>query len=319
MGNNILSQEEIDALLNSEEDPVHPSNLSEKYLNIRSFDFRRPNKFSKEFIRLFRSIHEKMARTLSSVFSLQLRQDIKVKLTYLEQHTYSEFLDYTGEDTIFYVISFLNDQAIIAFDIHIALLLIEKILGGRGKETHIKRVELTEIEMVILNSILNKIYDIIRDHWKPGMTETPRTIQTETNLIRLNLMQPNDVILKLVFEVTVNQEVGLITFCIPYMAVESVLEKLLSIQKPRYKGKEDSNKIIKQNISDTKVFVKTLLGNLSLTVNEVLSLKEGDVLMTDLSKKSDVFIQIGDYQKFTGELGVANNKYAVKIKEVIID
>ena len=103
----ILSQEEINALLmgvmeeqsttspGQEDEGGHASKstIMEEFQHVTKYDFRRPNKFSKDLLRILKGFHDNMARLLSASLSVYLRQDVKVHLTYIEQHTYHEYIE----------------------------------------------------------------------------------------------------------------------------------------------------------------------------------------------------------------------------------
>ena len=74
----ILSQEEIDALLDVVDDEGEGLlETSEETLypqrQITLYDFKRPNRVSKEQLRAFRGIHDKMARSIASQISAIMR------------------------------------------------------------------------------------------------------------------------------------------------------------------------------------------------------------------------------------------------------
>src|SRR3712207_2213148 len=98
MGDKLLSQQEIEALMSSltvEPDEPTVATVAEPALAsrpVKLYDFRRPDKFSKEHLRALRIIHESFARGLASALASYLRSTIQIRLTMVEQATYDEYI-----------------------------------------------------------------------------------------------------------------------------------------------------------------------------------------------------------------------------------
>ena len=91
----VLSQDEIDQLLNaintgqSETDDYKAVSDTRK---IKIYDFKRPDKFSKEQIRTVQIMHETFARLTTTSLSAQLRSLVHVHVATVDQLTYEEFI-----------------------------------------------------------------------------------------------------------------------------------------------------------------------------------------------------------------------------------
>ena len=336
----ILSQEEINALLmgvmddgaaaatatesapavddgEAHQAPQQKSSFIEEFQHITKYDFRRPNKFSKDLLRILKSFHDNMARLFSASLSVYLRQDVKVHLTYIEQHTYSEYIEDSSEKSLFYIISFIDDQAILSLDVNIGMLLVEKLLGGEGKKVDTERMEPTEIEMTIIKNILDKLFQHQKESWGDVMKDLPRIITIENNPRVIHLVQPNDIVLKMVFEITIGDGVGIFTFCIPYIAIERVLNQLLQSQFVRMQHQfVKKSEEMERNLKSAKIDIAAELGKANITVEELISVKVGDIIKLETKKYHDLLLWVGGLKKFNGELGVSDNHYAIKIKSV---
>jgi flagellar motor switch protein FliM len=331
---NILSQDEINALLSGvldesaetevpEEGGVAPAPKQESFITrstqrVTKYDFRRPNVFPKEHMRTIQNYHENFARLFGASLAVFLRQDIKLYLTYIEQHIYSEFIDESDEKSIYHIVSFLNDQAIMSINIDIAFLLIEKLLGGEGEKTGIDRNEFTEIELMILKQLMERMCGALKTCWEPLMTETPKLIATEMNPKLIHLLPQNDPILKLVFELVIGEHIGIITFCLPYIALEPYMDQIVLhtplLSRAEKGGKE---KELKSLLNKVKVPLSAVLGTTDLSVDQVNNLEQGDVIK--LGQKINVPLQlnVGHLNKFTGEIGTFEKHLAIKINDVL--
>jgi len=316
MGGNILTQEELDALLT--EDPSSEEAPKSGFTGeAKSYDFRVPNKFSKELLRVLKTIHDNMSRMVSASLSVFLRQDIKIYLNYLEQRLYQEYIEEASDGALYYVVSFVDDQAIVGIDSNIALLLVEKLLGGKGTTTSISRNEPTEIESKVIANILDQIFALQKDSWGNIMPEVPRITKEDANPKLIHLGQPNDAVLSLKFEVIIGDEVGNITYCIPFVSIENVIGQMTIDNSSSSKSKREkkTQEIIK-NIYNAQVPITSIFGKTQVTVGDLLYLKEGDIVQLDMPQDTPVVVNVGEFKKFSGDLGVSNKKYAMKITHV---
>ena len=278
MSGNILTQEELDALLNGDPDERENSaNDKSRRGEARSYDFMVPNKFSKDLLRSLKTIHDNMSRMVSASISVFLRQDIKVYLNYIEQRIYQEYIEETGDGVLYYIVSFIDDKAIVGIDSNVALLLVEKLLGGTGAKTGINRSEPTEIEIKVISNLLDQIFGLQKESWGRIMPEVPRIVKQDNHPKLMHLCQSNDAVLSMRFEVIIGDEIGNITYCIPFNALENVITQFATddnMDSKLKKGEKKTQEIIK-NINDAVVPLTSILGRTDLTVLEVLSLQIG--------------------------------------------
>ena len=137
----ILSQEEIDALLEVvEEEDIVPDELDKlpdilEQRQVTIYDFKRPNRVSKEQLRSIRAIHDKMARSLASQISAIMRSIVEIQLTSVDQMTYGEFLMSLPNPTSFNVFSMkpLEGSGILEINPSIAFPMLDRLLGGKGE------------------------------------------------------------------------------------------------------------------------------------------------------------------------------------------
>ena len=159
----ILSQEEIDALLEVVDDEgTEPETLERptaiQQRQVTLYDFKRPNRVSKEQLRAFRGIHDKMARSLSSQISAIMRSIVEIQLHSVDQMTYGEFLMSLPSPTSFNVFSMkpLDGTGVLEINPSIAFPMIDRLLGGKGDPYESTR-EFSDIELNLLDTILRQM------------------------------------------------------------------------------------------------------------------------------------------------------------------
>jgi flagellar motor switch protein FliM len=316
----ILSQSEIDALLSAiskgeiKAEEVKSKSIEKK---IKQYDFKRPNKFSKEQLHTLSIIHENFARLLTTYLSAQLRTLVQVNVYYVEQMTYNEFISSLPNPSLISVVNFspLKGAIIIEINPSVAFAIIDRLLGGAGEYKE-KLREPTEIENGIIEKIFVKMTNILHEAWK-DITDINATLEKmETNSQFIQLVAPNEAVALITFSVKVGKSEGMINICIPHIVIEPIISKLSTriwLSNTKKEVSEKALQFLSSRISGMNVEIKAVLGKVQITIGEFLNLKLGDVITLDKNIGSEVDIFVQDNLKFKGIVGVYHNKMAVKI------
>lgn len=320
----ILSQNEIDMLLqqlSAGELDVGKIKKESSEKKIRVHDFRRPSKFAKDHIRTLQIIHENYARLLTNFLSGYLRTLVQVDVQTVQALQYSEFTNSIANPAVLGIVNFnpLPGSVIIEINPVIAYSLIERILGGRGYGVEKVR-GFTEIEIAILMRLISQMLNIIKEPWENVVEVRPVLDRIETNAQFAQVMSPNEMVALVTFTAKIGDVEGLLNLCIPHMTVEPVLEKLstrLWFSLIEKETTEEGRKLLKSKVEETKIPVTAVLGRTTISVNDFLSLQEGDVLTLNTDIDGKVEVLVGDILKFLGIPGVRNKKLSVKITDVV--
>jgi len=226
----VLSQDEIDQLLtainagNSEErEEFRPARDCRK---IKIYDFKRPDKFSKEQIRTVSMMHETFARLTTTMLSAQLRSMVHVHVASVDQLTYEEFIRSIPTPTTLAIINLdpLKGNAILEIDPAITFSIIDRICGGAG-EGNKSQHELTDIEQSIMEGIIVRMLGSLREAWTHVIDLRPRLGQIDTNPQFAQIVPPTEMTVLVTFETKVGDVEGMVNLCIPYLAIESIIDK----------------------------------------------------------------------------------------------
>src|SRR5215211_110975 len=167
-----LAQWEIDALLNSlgNDEAASQANGSgvpsaNDGRNVKLYDFRRPDKFSKEHIRAIQNIHETFARVTASSLSSYLRSTTTVSLSSIEQVVYDEYIHQLSNPTLVNLVELqpLSGRIVVEMNMNLGLAMLDRMMGGPGQVA--ARPELTDIEMALLRSLGGTVSAGLRDGW----------------------------------------------------------------------------------------------------------------------------------------------------------
>lgn len=322
----ILSQSEIDALLSAisaGEVKAEEIKNEEAEKKVRLYDFRRPNKFSKEQLHTLRMIYENFARILTTYLSAQLRTLTQINVFCVEQMTYNEFISSIPNPSIISVVDFapFKGAIVVEFNPSVAYAIIDRLLGGPG-EFKDKVREPTEIETGILERVFSKITQILKEAWEDIAEINPTMEKLETNSQFVQLVSPNEAVALITFNAKIGKSDGMINICIPHIVIEPIMSKL-STRIWLSTTKKGSTKEEKRSIAN-KLYkmdseIKAELGNTILTVQDFVNLKVGDVIPLDKDVKGLAEIYVKNRLKFLGCIGTYRNNMAVKITNVVAE
>ncbi|MGC8765830.1 MAG: flagellar motor switch protein FliM [Brevinematia bacterium] len=328
----ILSQDEIDALLTAvssgESFPATPeaaqkpsTAVKREKKRLKVYDFRRPDKFSKDQIRTLQMMHETFARLTTTSLSAQLRTLVHVHVVSVDQLTYEEFIRSIPSPTTLGIINMdpLKGSSVIELDPSITFAIIDRLFGGKGESLKTNR-ELTDIELSVIEGIIVRLLGNLRESWANVIDLRPRLGNIETNPQFAQIVPPNSMVVLTTFDTKVGDVEGMMNFCIPYITIEPIINKLSaqywysSIRK----GITTENlELIKEQIEDIPIEVIAKLGETELKFRDIAQIKEGDIIRLDNPATSLAEIIIGNSIKFKGKPGVVGKRRALQVQEVL--
>ena len=307
MSNRILSQEEIDALVAStagqlkEEDARHAASASVD--GITAYNFRRPDRVSKEQLRSLHFLHDRFAKNLSTSMSAFLRAMTNVSIMSVEQFTYSEFLMSLPDPTAFYSIAMAPLDAVGALELNppVAFAMVDRMLGGTG-DSPVPNRALTEIEQNVMDSVVKLMLEHLTETWR-AITDVRFRIQgRETRPQMLQVTGLNEGVILLAFDISVGEGHGMLNISIPAAAIETMEEKVAEgWNRTRRELLPQEAARLQANLGRVPLRVKTLLET-RMTAREVLTLEPGDVVVLGQSAAAPVEIHVGGVRRYTGRL-----------------
>lgn len=320
----ILSQEEIDALLEVVDDDVDTEEIAKSDVlhqkQVTLYDFKRPNRVSKEQLRAFKSIHDKMARSLSSQVSAVMRSIVEIQLHSVDQMTYGEFLMSLPSPTSFNIFSMkpLEGAAILEINPSIAFPMIDRLLGGKGDPYENSR-EFSDIELNLLDTLLRQIMQNLKEAWSSVTEIFPSVDAKESSPNVVQIVAQNEIVIMVVMEIIIGHSSGMMSICYPVISLETVLSRLASrdLMLSDTSSKKSRNKELQALIAGVNVIVSGYLGNSSLTLKEVLDLQIGDIVRLDRVADDSILVSIDGREKYVASIGLQRYRKTLQIKEVI--
>jgi len=323
----VLSQDEIDQLLtaisagDTDTEDFRPVNDTRK---IKIYDFKRPDKFSKEQIRTVSIMHETFARLTTTALSAQLRSMAHVHVASVDQLPYEEFIRSIPTPTTLAVINMdpLKGNAILEIDPSVTFSIIDRLFGGTGQGTKVQR-DLTDIEQSVMEGIIVRILANMREAWTQVIDLRPRLGQIETNPQFAQIVPPSEMVVLVTLETKVGEEEGMMNFCIPYITIEPIISKLSSqfwFSSVRRSSTTQYMGVLKEKLSTVDMDVVAEIGSINLPVRDVLNLRVGDVVRLSNVRVGDPFtLSVGNKKKFLCQAGVIGKKVAVQVLKKLAD
>lgn len=325
MAEDVLSQSEIDKLLSALSDgsvSAEEVKADEEQKKIKVYDFKRPDKFSKDQIRTLFMLHETFSRSLNTYLSTHLRTVVNVEVASVEQLTYQEFIQSLANPSVISILSVppLKGNIIMEVNTEIAFSFIDRVFGGEGK-TQLKSRELTEIEQAVMKRFFDVSMRYFRESWENVIKFSPVIKATESNPQFTQIVPPSDMVVIITIQMKVGDTEGMMNICIPYLVLEPIMSKLTTTFWVAASVSKDDDpaavKVLERKISRTKVPLIVEMGQLSLTIHEFLTLGFGDVLQLDTGVKDEMRCLVGKKPKFYCRPGTSGKKMAVQITRVV--
>ncbi|MEK0316032.1 flagellar motor switch protein FliM [Cohnella sp. 56] len=320
----VLSQNEIDALLaalSSGEMDAEELRKEETQKKIRSYDFKRATRFSKDHIRSLTRIHENFARFLTTYFSAQLRTFVQINVVQVEQLPYDEFIRSIPKMTILNIFEAEPLEGRMVLEVHpnVAFAMLDRLLGGTGTAPT-KIGSLTEIENIIMEKIFSRALETLQEAWKTVVDIEPRLEALETNPQFMQIVSPNETIALISLSTKIGDTTGMINLCIPHVVIEPIMSKLSVhhwfVSQKKTRAPEEV-KLLEERVSKARLPITAELGSSRISIHEFLNLAVGDVITLGKSVESGLDIKVGDKLKYIGSPGTVRDKIAVQILEVI--
>ena len=325
MAEDVLSQSEIDKLLSALSDGSMTADdvkAEEEQKKVKTYDFRRPDKFSKDQIRTLFMLHESFSRLLNTYLSTHLRTMVKVEVASVEQLTYQEFVQSLANPSVISILAVppLKGNIIMEINTEIAFAFIERVFGGEGKGSVKPRV-LTDIEEVVMRSFIDTAMDELREAWANVIAFKPSLEATESNPQFTQIVPPTDMVVIVTIQRKVGEVEGMMNICIPYLVLEPIMSKLTTTfwvaSSVTKENDPQAVEILQRKIEHTEVPVVVEMGRIDISIREFLTLGFGDVLQMDTKVDDDLKCMVGKRPKFYCRPGTSGKKMAVQITKVI--
>jgi len=319
--NRILSQDEIDALLSSvSKGKSYDSLEREPRRSVTVYDFKHPDRISKEQIRTMRTIHENFARLFATFLSTNLRALVDVNVISIDQVTYSEYTMSLSMPSSLYLLKMpdLEGKAVVEISPQFLLFVVDRLLGGTG-ETEIEIREITLIEQNIVQRIINNLISTLNEVWNQIYPLESQFDSFETDPQFVQIARSSETIAIIFFEIKVRGAVYPMNIGFPYFVLEPILQKLSSqtFFVNVKKVSDNERNLLEERIRSSKINLNAIFAQTNLSVREFLTLKTGDMIRLDKELDDELKLKVGNKVKYFAVPGNIGRKVAVRVTRQI--
>ncbi len=325
----ILDQNEIEALLSAvDEGEIREESAAGQLftrhrrdlesIEIRPYDFQRPERVSKEQMMALQTLHEAFARVFGASLSGFLRTIVEVKVASAEQMTYGEFIASLPNPTAFSLVHPTGLDGTLCLEISplIVYPVIDRLLGGSSSEVFIPQRPMTAIEARLAGVILERAMTGLSEAWSGICKVTFTRGEMESNPQLVQIVPPNEVVIVIGFEIKVGSRAGTMDLCIPFNVIEPLMEEISAqswFNNKRGSGDPQCRLRLGESLAGAPVTVSGVLAETQITLQELSSLSPGDIIVTEREATRPIVLCIEGERKFLGHLGQFRGNRAIRI------
>jgi flagellar motor switch protein FliM len=285
---------------------------------IKSYDFKRPERVSKDQMRSLQTLHEAFARNFGAALSGFLRTIVEVKVASCEQMTYSEFTSGLPNPTSFNLVDADGLEGHMCLEISPLIIypIIDRLLGGDSQDLFIPQRPMTLIENRLISNVTRRGLSALGEAWASIKALEFRIGATESNPQLVQIVPPNEVVVVISFELKLGNRAGTMNLCIPYNVIEPLMEDLSSQNwfavSKNQRSKETEAQLVR-NLTRAPLEVTGVLATTTITMQDLLGLSVGDIIVTETPASKPISVCVERERKFLAHLGQFKGNRALKI------
>ncbi len=318
----ILSQDEVDLLLSAvsegELGEAEEEGAGEEEAQLVTYDFRRPERVSKEQFKGLQSLFDAFAREVSIIFPPYLRTVVRVDLASMDQLTYDEFILSVARPTSLTVVDMapLEGSAVLEMSPSMVFPIVDRVLGGKGMTLPEPR-ELTEIENRIIQRVVMMILGSLKRSWEQLIEFDLSILQQESDPLIVQIVAGSEMVVLVVYEIHIGETIGTMNFCIPLMVLNPILDQISQqahfTRKPSEEMLQITQMALFRTMQKANVPIQAILGHAKLELGDVANLQVGDIVQLDTAPTDPVVVEVGSVPRFLAQRGRRSEQSAVQL------
>lgn len=320
-GSDLLSQDEIDALLHGVDNGNVETENDEGFEGeARSYDFASQDRIVRGRLPTLEMINERFARQLRTTLFNMLRRSADISVSGVQMLKFSEFVHSLFVPTSLNLIKVppLRGKGLIVIDPKMVFSVVDNFFGGSGRfHTKIEGRDFTPTENRVVKMMLDRIFVDLEEAWRPVLALSFEYVGSEVNPQFANIVSPSEVVVVTTFHVDLESGGGDLHICLPYSMVEPIRDLLdAGVQSDRGDRDERWEISLREEILNAAVELSSVLTDTKISMKTLANLKVGDIIPIDFPEQVEV--AAADVPLFRGRLGSSGGNYAIKLDDWII-
>jgi flagellar motor switch protein FliM len=315
-----LSQDEVDSLLRGVTGEAATGNEEEVDKSAaRPYNVASNERIVRGRMPTMEVINERFARLLRvSMFNL-VRRTADVSVGQVRVVKFVDFIRNLVLPTNMNLVQAkpLRGNALFIFDPNLVFMVVDTMFGGDGRfHTRVEGREFTQTEHRIIQNILAAVFEAYTKAWEPVYPLEFEFVRSEMNPQFANIATPNELVVVSTFEIDFNEVGGSVNICLPYSMIQPIRELLFSSMQGDHLSEDQNwNKMMARQIKSAEIELVAVLGHASLTVEELMKVRVGDIL--PLVVADNVQALVNDVPVMECKYGVFNNQYSIKVEKML--
>jgi flagellar motor switch protein FliM len=315
-GQDILGQDEIDALINGVDSGSIAADAPPAPGEARGYDFSHNVRIVRGRMPTLEMINERFARLLRTSLYNLLRRSAVISVRSLEIVKFGEYVHTLHLPTSLNLVKFnpLRGTGLVILDPKLVFALVDMFFGGKGRHAKIEGREFTAIETQIIRSLLGSAFENLREAWSHVADLRIEHVGSEMNPHFANIVSPTEIVVVSSFAVEIEGSGGVLHVTMPYSMIEPLREVLdAGVQSDRVEHDDRWSQALRHELEDAEIEVRAVFGRATLKVSDLMGLKPGDVLPSDFAGTLTLLAE--DVPVFRGSYGHSGGQHAVKVSE----
>ncbi len=318
MPDQILSQEEIDALLSAMDKGDVDLEQAKGEPEATPYNLTSQNIMLRDQFSALEEVYDKFAALLNGSLSSMLQRSIEVEFVSTEMVKYQECISAFSAPTSFNIFTMepLIGSALLAIEPGLVFSVIDCMFGGKGKPLSRVR-EFTQLERRMIGKLAGEVLGQFQRAWQIVQPINVSIKKTETKPEYVHLVSPHDMMVVIVFSVKGKEFSGNLHVCMSYLMLEPIKEKLSS-KYQREKDIENTwNRQLRRLLQDTPVTLIAELGRTQQTIGAILNLQVDDVILLPTGPEDHIVLSVDQVAKYLAYPGVIKGNRAVEISSLL--
>lgn len=323
MSDSILSQAEIDALLNGDSDAApseQPASLESHDGEVRPYDPTTQRRVVRERLQALEIVNERFARQFRMGLFNLLRRSPDITVGAVRIQPYHEFARNLPVPTNLNLVHLkpLRGTALMVFEPSLVFMTVDNLFGGDGRfPTKVDGREFTHTEQRVIQRMLRLALDAYRDAWSAIFKLDVEYVRSEIQVKFTNITtSPNDIVVTAPFTVEVGALSGEFNICIPFSMIEPLRELL--VNPPLENSKQEDQHwrdTLSKQVQHSELELVANFVDVPLRLSDVLKLQIGDVLPID--RPDRLVANVDGVPVLTCQYGCHQGQYALRVEKMI--
>ncbi len=320
MGSDLLSQDEIDALLHGvsgdEIETGGDEGIEEGTAS--QYDFNSQDRIVRGRLPTLEMINERFARYFRISLFNMLRRTAEIAVGGVQMMKFGEYIHSLFVPTSLNLVKVnpLRGTGLFVIDPKLVFILVDNFFGGSGRHAKIEGRDFTPTENRVIMMLLKQSFEDLQEAWLPVMPVEFEYLNSEVNPQFANIVSPTEVVIVTTFHIELDGGGGEMHVAFPYSMIEPIREELdAGVQSDRSDIDERWSASLQEEMKEAKVALTTTMIDKKINLQQVLNFNEGDIIPIDTP--DDVLVSVKDMPLFRGKFGVSRGSKAVKITEKI--